>query len=126
MYVLDLCGAEAYLLNHEDVQELKSPYYPGQYPPNLLCIWTISATAGGFPTVRFLDISLHHSQDVLWIHYRGSDVLALRGESTVASVTANGTSLSIELDTWKHTYHNKRGVWLEVHWSQPNGKLNPF
>ena len=120
--VTDLCGSEKYLLQPLDKQELKTPFYPNQYPPNVLCIWTISSAEGGFPSITFLDVSIHETHDVLLIWARGQKVLELQGENKASSVTANDTSLIVEFDSWKHTYWNRRGVFLEMYWSIANGK----
>lgn len=120
--ILDLCGSETYLLSPGDMTDLKSPNYPGRYPPNLNCIWTLTASDGGYPTISFIDVSLSDSHDFLSIFALDRLVLEVRGVALPVSLTANTTTMVIDFLTWKYTFGSNKGFWLKIYRSEANCK----
>ena len=122
IFISENCGQLEYILNsHTTTQNLTSPDYPLPFKTNLLCTWTISATEGGLPMIEFVDFSIYHGFDFVYIGVEGdSTVKSLTGHSTPASMIVNATSVQVTFDSylWDNGY---RGFVLQLSWVPYNG-----
>ena len=86
LYITDICG-ESSLIADDDWHYLYSPNFPGNYPDNAECTWSIQAANSNFIELQLLHFDLETNYDYMTLY---------NGESTSDPLLASLTSTIIE------------------------------
>ena len=72
--------------------------------------------------IEFIDFSIYHGFDFVYIGIEDTKVTSLTGHNTPASIIANSTSVSVTFDSylWDNGY---KGFQLQLTWVSTNGRF---
>ncbi|XP_069079880.1 CUB and sushi domain-containing protein 2 [Pleurodeles waltl] len=114
-YPPPLCIAQCGGVTTELEGVILSPGFPGNYPSNMDCTWTISLPVGFGAHIQFLNFSTEPNHDFLEIRNGPYETSTLIGRFSDAEIPGSLLSTSYETSVYFHSDHsqNKPGFKLE-------------